>query len=726
MSEQVQQDTTAKKVEDIETSPRGVVKRWIAELAVADETEKAWRKESDSIYKLYEGENKKASSFNILWTNTETLLSATYNSTPKPDVRRRFRDADPLGKATSTVLERALTYEIDEYDFNDPVESVVLDTLLVGRGVPRIKYEPKFMESPQPEQIEGAEGNPQADANPGKLIGEQVECEHVQWDKFRRGPGKTWREVPWIAFEHDFTFDMAVESFGEEIANKLTYTQTNASEQVSEKDQDVKRIFKIAKVHEIWDKEQRRVLFISPSYADAPCKEVPDPLQLKNFWPIPRPAYAVKNSRSLLPTPLYRLYEEQAKELDKVSVRINKIVNALKVRGAYAAVLPEMRKIIGEAGDNDMVPIENHSLIADMGGLDKAIWLMPIDKLQQALQALYLAREQIKQTIYEINGIGDIMRGASDPNETLGAQQLKSQWGSMRLQRLQREVQRVVRDLIEIKAEVISQRFSQQTLQQITNVQLQTMQQKQMAQQQLQAMQQQAMQQQALGAQMQQPDPALIEAAQSPAWEEVMAVLRSDDLRAYKVDIETDSTIAESVNQDMAGLREVIGAIGELVVGAAPAVQSGMLPVESVKQLALTVSRHARFGKAVEDSLEDIQAPMGPPPEQAEQMKQMEADRADVEKQRGELDKQRGEFDLERRGSEVDQRAAQLDQREQAMTQMDEFRSAQEQASQQNVAQMQQTLQQVSEAIQKLAMNIEAQTQAVAQALQAVQPKEAA
>ena len=40
------------------------------------------------------------------------------------------------------------------------------------------------------------------------------------------------------------------------------------------------------------------------------------------------------NTRTLVPVPIYRMYEEQAKELDKVSARINKIVDAMRVFGS--------------------------------------------------------------------------------------------------------------------------------------------------------------------------------------------------------------------------------------------------------------------------------------------------------------------------------------------------------------------------------------------------------
>ena len=469
---------------EIERTPQGLVRRWLAELNIAHRDEKEWREEGKRLWEMYEGGKAKAHSFNILWANTELLLPAVYNSTPEPDVRRRFRDADPVGKGVSEVLERALSAQVDSYDFNDEAEAFVLDMLLVGRGVPRVKYVPQFA----PQQM--GEPAPGEDAQPEKLSGETVECESVQWDDFRRGPGKRWSEVPWVAFRHDFTQEMAEQQFGPEVALALTYSEGKDSDKISD-DKQTRELFKTTEVWEIWDKDQRRVLFIAPCYDKAPALEVPDPLKLREFFCCPRPAYAIKNTRTLVPVPIYRLYAEQAKELDKVSARINKIVDAMKVRGAYSANLSEIGSML-TAAENEMIPVANISEIASVGGLDKAIWTMPIERLRQVLDGLYQARDQIKATIYELTGISDIVRGSTDAQETASAQKIKAQWGSMRLQRLQREAQRAIRDVLRLKAEVIAERFSPETLEATTNLDFPTQAEKQQVQMQVQSALQQA------------------------------------------------------------------------------------------------------------------------------------------------------------------------------------------------------------------------------------------
>ena len=50
-----------------------------------------------------------------------------------------------------------------------------------------------------------------------------------------------------------------------------------------------------------------------------------------------------------------------------------------------------------------MIPVDGVDMIN--GGLQNHIWMVPIEIWMQALEKLYLAREQQKQAIYEIMGI---------------------------------------------------------------------------------------------------------------------------------------------------------------------------------------------------------------------------------------------------------------------------------------------------------------------------------
>jgi hypothetical protein len=96
-------------------------------------------------------------------------------------------------------------------------------------------------------------------------------------------------------------------------------------------------------------------------------------------------------------------------------------------------------------------------------------WL-PLDAITTALRELNAAREVIKGQIYELTGIADIVRGASKASETLGAQQIKAQFASVRIKKLQDEVARFARDVMRIKAEMMVTHFEPEILVKKSNI----------------------------------------------------------------------------------------------------------------------------------------------------------------------------------------------------------------------------------------------------------------
>lgn len=598
------------RASDIEKDPAGVVRRWLIELKLADKREDQWRKQAGAAWSMYRQQKKtRSGAFNILWANTEVLRPAVYNSLPKPDVRRRYKDADPLGKAVSEVLSRSLEYSLDTTDFDSQITRCVLDMLIAGRGVARIRYIPSLQMVGQPAEThdestemhapgeEALEGE-----NVEELQWEQVAVEHVQWDDFRMSSGKCWDEITWIAFRHRMTREQLEEKFPDCGAD-VTLDSTEDEDVKNERDERIKNSFKTGEVWEIWDKDEKEIIFISGGYKESPLDTIPDPLSLQQFFPLPPPLYAIEDSASMVPLPLYEMYKQQAIELDSISMRINIIVKGLKLRGIYDSTITEMSELMrGE--DNDLIPAENVTALFDRGGIEKAIWMWPVETAAKVLNELYVQREQCKSVIYEITGISDILRGNTNANETATAQRIKNQWGSQRLKRMQADVAKFIRDLMRLQAEIIGERFQPETLATMTGIKLPSMQEKQMA----------LMQAQQSG----QPAPQL-----PPSWEEVIQVLRDDKLRTFKVDVETDSTIAQSIESDMSALRDVLTACVQLVEGFGPAVQMGAMPVEALKEMILAVTRRAKLGNAVEDALEKIQQPQ-PPQQQQDNSLQVE------------------------------------------------------------------------------------------------------
>jgi hypothetical protein len=573
--------------------PKAIARRWKIELSLADKREKSWREKAKEIYKLYTPELPERNSFNILWPNTETLRQSLYNSLPLPQCKRRYSDEDPIGLKVGEVLNRSLEFSIDCSDFDKVCKDLVLSMLLPGRAVSWERYIPDIRSEEANSIGQGYE----------EIEWEQVVSEKVQYDDFRILCGaKSWEDVTAIGRRHTLNRESLIEKFGEEIGKAVKLDSPDLEEMNGSPESD---LFKTAEVWEIWCKETKYVYFISKSHP-VPLKMERDPLGLSGFFPTPRPLYAIQDDHSLVPSCLYTQYEQQAKELNKISQRINKLVDALRLRGVYDASLAEISQIM-KSGDNDLIPSQNVTMLLERGGLEKAIWMMPIDQAALVLKELYVQRDAIKNIIYEITGISDIMRAASDPKETFGAQKIKTSWGTQRLQRMQQEVQRYIRDVLRIKAEIISKKFQMETLEQMTLVQLpHQMEVEQKKQQIMMQYQQAVMMAQQQG---QQPPPPPQMPPDPITWEAVMQHIQDDTARAYHIDIETDSTLVSTQDADMAGLKETIGGMVELINGFGPAVQAGAIPIEAVKAIMGVVVRRSKMGSAVEEAIGKIVPP---------------------------------------------------------------------------------------------------------------------
>ena len=138
-----------------ELSAKDYAGKWLNKIQLSDKEEKKWSEDAEKICDIYvPPTSKRTSDFNILYSNTEILLPSLYSATPKADVRRRFAEKDPVSRVAALGLQRCLDYELDEYDFDYVIECCVLDSLLPGRGLARVRYEPET------EQMLGQDGQP--------------------------------------------------------------------------------------------------------------------------------------------------------------------------------------------------------------------------------------------------------------------------------------------------------------------------------------------------------------------------------------------------------------------------------------------------------------------------------------------------------------------------------------------------------------------------------------
>ena len=168
------------------------------------------------------------------------------------------------------------------------------------------------------------------------MVYEEVVVKYTYWEDYREGPARQWDEVPWNRFRAFLTRDQLKARFGKKKAMlvNLDYEPKGMSE--SAKTDIPPDLYKKACVHEYWDREKKQTIWIAPGTPDLVLDTVDDPLKLPGVYPNAPPLLANSTNDKRIPVPDYIQYQDQARELDKLTARIDKLTGALKVMGCSA------------------------------------------------------------------------------------------------------------------------------------------------------------------------------------------------------------------------------------------------------------------------------------------------------------------------------------------------------------------------------------------------------
>lgn len=589
---------TIDKDDDDQVNSVSEHRRWIQELKLAENEDKTWLSRCDKIVKRYRDERKNSvfdsnnSKYNILWSNIQTLLPALYGRTPKAQVERRWKDKDPVGRTASVIMERVLQYEIDHYgDYDNAVRLAVLDRLIPGRGVAWVRFEQKDVELP-----ESMENESKQDV--------KYECtptDYVFWKDFRCSPARTWDEVTWVARRVYITKNDGVIRFGEEFKEvPLTHSPTGIDEMktggVSQS--DIESMQK-AQVWEIWSKPDERVYWVAEGHNKL-LDSRDDPYGLDKFWPCPKPLFATQTSDTLVPIPDFSMYQDQAREIDNLTSRISMLSEAIKVVGVYDASQSGVQRMLSEGVNNTLIPVDTWAAFGEKGGLKGVVEFLPLDMVITAIEGCYRAREQSEQTVYKITGLSDIIRGASVASETATAQQIKSQYASLRLKYIQNEVAKFCSEILQIKAQIISDLYSPESLIQMSGI-------------------------------------SGTDDAQYA--EQAIMLIKQEPARSFRIEVAADSLVEMDEEAEKSSRNEFMSSFGTLLRDAFPMVQAAPEIGPLIGEVLQFVARTFRGGRQLENVLENTVSKMNepkppqPPQPDPEQIKAQSAIQLEQSKQ---------------------------------------------------------------------------------------------
>ena len=500
----------------------------------------------------------------IFHSNIQVLRSSIYAKNPIPEIRRRNDSDDPTTKQLAEMLEKAISYQIDQSDFFGDVKRSILDYLICDKGVLRVNYDIKTGvardEFNQP--ILGEDGEPLEE-----IVNQVVNVDHVSWNRFTYDIGKDWAECDWISYDHYMSV--------EEIKKEFDVDIDKANIETNQDDRD-----KANKIHvlEIWDKKTRQIIEV------ATCREKPlrvkkDTLNLEHFFTCTKPMISNMRTDKFTAYPDFMMIEPQLNAINMIDGRITELVKTIKDGGFYDQEFSELSKL-ANAKDGTLIPVADLMRKTEgLTNLDSVIVKLDNVGTANVVAILEDQKEKKKNEIYEITGLSDIIRGTTKASETATAQSIKSQYANVRLQDKINTVNGMLREVMRLFSEIISEHFEPEILKLMTGIEV------------------------------------------TP---EMQALMKGDLSRNFSVDVETDSTIAMDEQADKQLRNEMMQSVTGYLQVILPLKQQGLITPEIAKELLLVNVRGYKHAKNLEDMIQNMDGSEQALQQLQQQMQQMQ------------------------------------------------------------------------------------------------------
>ena len=649
-------------------------KRLLIAIKNAEKKLDRWQSKSDRIDKLYANLDSWSAyanggfmdhEFNLFWASMEVIKPSIYSRPPVPVVTPIFKDRRPVVRTASEMLERCAVMGFKISDIDQVMLGVRDDLAINARGVIWLTYE------------SGKDAEP---------YDEQVCIEHLDRRDFLHEPARKWADVGWVARRAWLTKKEARDRFGDK-ALTANYGQ-HRDERGDEVDDTPKAGF-----WELWSKTDNKVYWIAEGCDDILDESEPF-LKLKRFFPCPRPAFGTMERRSLVPVPDIVYIEDQLESINELTSRIHGLCEKLVVRGIIPA-----GSDVGDAieaayreldADHMIIPVP----AAAFSTANKYVDWLPIDMVANAILSAVQARRELIGNVQELFGIADIMRGETEAQETLGAQKMKAQYGSVRIRDKIAELVRIGRDTLEIVSEIQAEEFDFDTLMEMSRLEipkrseikkdmaaakadakkeltaladqaeaaLQNPEAAQQAQQNPQEAEQKfQQQQQAIIGKYQ---PILDKLAKAVTQEDIKELLDDQKTGFADFDIQTDSTIYPDEQAEKQARNEYMAAFASAAVALAPLVAQGPEGANMAGVLMKFQLGPYRAGREIENAVDEWVESLGnTPPQPNPEVEKVKAQAA-FDQQKLAIETQKIQATLAQMQAETQFRAQELKLRE--------------------------------------------------------------
>ena len=503
--------------------------------------------------------------FPLWWSCLKIRQPITFARLPLPVLKDTQGD-DPIGRTACVVGERLIRGVLKTFDAFPEFSCSNDDFLVTNFGWGRWFYkrdenleEEKIrvqaVQPPEPPPMMGPDGQPMPseplppiyvtpsgeiipeplfdEFGPYILTGQKilVDNEEIFFESglysnlYVDPDARKWSQVTRLAFEYQYSYRQFIEKFGKTALDKLALGDI-------EQHRTGKPII-VFEYHDKFVKECRWFAensedFFQPtsmSTADidaqgleevkerqeAAAYDNSDLFGLAGFFPCTEPLVINASTKEFWPTPEYFQVSDITDDIHSIVGRMILLTKAIRVRFFFDSSIAQLKSLIGETGEGGAIGIPNleQSLMAGKGSLANLVAYFPVGEMIKGLTQMYLAFQQRMDMFYQITGISDLIRGQTNPDsdKTYGERQLEGKFALNRIEPFQRKLQEWIKNNYQLGMEMALKLFSDESLDEYIT-------------------------------------PQTLDEEDKGRYLPALELLRSNKRRRFRVDFETDSTIA--------------------------------------------------------------------------------------------------------------------------------------------------------------------------------------
>jgi hypothetical protein len=449
---------------------------------------------------------------------------------------------------------------------------------------------------------------------------------------------RRWSQVTRLAVEYEYSYRDFVEKFGKKALDKL-----------ASKDLDEHRTGRPILVYEYQDKMLREVRWCAENSADffqplamsdgpdtaelEPVqpkkrkgkKSVEDVLEepldhsdlygLEGFFPLVEPLLFNASTTHYWPTPEFFQVQDILDDIHGIVGRMFLLTKAIRIRFFFDSSVTQLKSLISETGEGGGlgIPDLERSLMNNKGSLSNLVAYFPVDEMVQGLNNIYKAFEQRLDMFYQVTGLSDLIRGQTNPDsdKTFGERQMEGKFALNRIEPLQRLLQEWIKNNYQLGMELALKMFSDETIDEYVT-------------------------------------PQTLDEEDRYRYIESLELLKNNRRRRFRVDFETDSTIAVNEQWKRKQAIETANTITKMMEGIATVAETqpelAATELKIAQHVVGELSDGKLFADEIQDSIEQV----------IERVKQPKAPEFDAAAAKAQMDGQKMQLDDQFRRLQLD------------------------------------------------------------------------